>query len=217
MSDYAARRKIMVDTQVRPSDVTKFPIIDAMLSVPRELFVPPAVKESAYIGEHCQLVSGRYLLEPRTFAKMLDVLDIKSDELVLDVGAGLGYSAAVIARMSEAVVALEEQSELAADAEGLLSEVGADSVLVHCGDLVAGMPEHGPYDVVIIQGGVEQVPDALLAQVKDGGRIAAIFIDNALGDLQIGYKIHGRLHWRSSFNATAPILPGFEKFAEFTL
>ena len=106
MSDYSARRKIMVDTQVRPSDVTKFPIIDAMLSVPRELFVPRAVKESAYIGENCNLTANRIVLEPRTLAKMLDALDIQRNELVLDIGSGLGYSSAVIARMAEAVVAL---------------------------------------------------------------------------------------------------------------
>ena len=121
MSDYSARRKIMVDTQVRPSDVTKFPIIDAMLSVPRELFVPRAVKESAYIGENCNLTAGRVVLEPRTLAKMLDALDIQRNELVLDIGSGLGYSSAVIARMAEAVVALEEESEFASEAEGLLN------------------------------------------------------------------------------------------------
>ena len=215
MSDYSARRKIMVDTQVRPSDVTKFPIIDAMLSVPRELFVPRAVKESAYIGENCNLTANRVVLEPRTLAKMLDALDIQRNELVLDIGSGLGYSSAVIARMAEAVVALEEESEFASEAEGLLNEIGEDSVLVHSGALVSGAAQHGPFDVIILQGGVEQVPDGVLSQLKDGGRIAAIFMDGALGEVHIGYKINNFLNWRFAFNAGAPILPGFEKTAVF--
>lgn len=216
MSDYSVRRKIMVDTQVRPSDVTKFPIIDAMLSVPRELFVPRAVKESAYIGENCTLTVGRVVLEPRTLAKMLDTLDIRRNELVLDIGSGLGYSSAVIARMAEAVVALEEESEFASEAEGLLNEIGADSVLVQSGALVSGAPQHGPFDVIILQGGVEQIPDGVLAQLKDGGRIGAIFMDGALGEVRIGYKINARLNWRFAFNAGAPVLPGFEKTAVFS-
>ena len=217
MSDYSARRTIMVDTQVRPSDVTKFPIIDAMLMVPRELFVPRAVKESAYIGENCTLADGRVVLEPRTLAKILDALDIRDNELVLDIGSGLGYSAAVIARMAEAVVALEEESELVAEAEGLLSEIGADSVLVQSGALVSGAAQHGPFDVIVLQGGVEQVPEALLEQLKDGGRIAAIFMDGALGEVRIGYKINARLNWRFAFNAGAPVLPGFAKTPVFSL
>jgi protein-L-isoaspartate(D-aspartate) O-methyltransferase len=217
MSDYAARRTIMVDTQVRPSDVTKFPIIDAMLSVPRELFVPRSLKESAYIGENCALGSGRVILEPRTLAKMLDALNIGPDELVLDVGSGLGYSAAVISCLSEAVVALEEDSGFATEAEDLLSEVGADSVFVQCGVLVAGAAQHGPYDVIILQGGVEQLPEVLLAQLKEGGRIAALFIEGPLGEVRIGYKIADKLNWRSAFNAGAPVLPGFEKSVAFLL
>jgi protein-L-isoaspartate(D-aspartate) O-methyltransferase len=217
MSDYAARRTIMVDTQVRPSDVTKFPIIDAMLSVPRELFVPRALKESAYVGENCALGFGRVILEPRTLAKMLDALDIGPDELVLDVGSGLGYSAAVIARLSEAVVALEEDSGFATEAEDLLGEVGADSVFVQCGALASGAAQHGPYDVIVLQGGVEQLPEVLLMQLKEGGRIAALFIEGPLGEVRIGYKIANKLNWRIAFNAGAPVLPGFEKSAVFSL
>ncbi len=114
----------MVDTQIRPSDVTKFPIIEAMLTVPREAFVPAEKREAAYIGEDIELGGGRVVLEPRTLAKMLDALDIQGDDLVLDIGSGLGYSAAVIARMAEAVVAVEENESWTEEAQGILTEQG---------------------------------------------------------------------------------------------
>ncbi|WP_113911827.1 protein-L-isoaspartate O-methyltransferase family protein [Roseovarius dicentrarchi] len=217
MTDYAARRTMMVDTQVRPADVTKFPIIDAMLSVPREAFVPRALREAAYVGENVDLGGGRVVLEPRTLAKMLDALDIRGDDLVLDIGAALGYSSAVIAHMAEAVVAVEEDEALAAEAQTLLQENGADNVIVHTGALTEGAAAHGPYDVIVIQGAVEQVPDALIDQIKDGGRIACLFLEGALGAVRIGYKAGGQMTWRFAFNAGAPVLPGFQKQAAFTL
>ena len=217
MPDYAARRTMMVDTQVRPSDVTKFPIIDAMLSVPREAFVPHNLREAAYMGENVDLGAGRVVLEPRTLAKMLDALDIRGDELVLDIGCALGYSSAVMARMAELVVAVEEDEAMAAEAQALLSEHGADNVVVHPGPLTGGAAEHGPYDVIAIQGAVAHLPEALLAQLKEGGRIACLFMEAALGVVRIGYKIDGAVTWRFAFNAGAPVLPGFEKHAAFTL
>jgi protein-L-isoaspartate(D-aspartate) O-methyltransferase len=217
MSDFSARRVMMVDTQVRPSDVTKYPIIEAMLSVPREEFVPAERREVAYVGEHVELGAGRVVLEPRTLAKMLDALDIRSDEMVLDLGCGLGYSAAVIARMAEAVVAVEEDEALAAEATRTLAAQGADNAAVVTGPLAAGAAKHAPYDVITIQGGVSTVPEAILAQLKDGGRIAAVFMDGALGTVRIGYKEGGRVTWRFAFNATAPVLPGFAVRQGFTL
>jgi len=216
MTDYAARRTVMVDTQVRPSDVTKFPIIDAMLDVPREAFVPRHLREAAYMGENIDLGGGRVILEPRTLAKLLDSLDIRSSELVLDVGSALGYSAAVIARMAEAVVAVEEDGDMANEAQGLLSEHGADNVIVHHGPLAEGAPEHGPYDVIVVEGGVGDLPQTLIEQVKQGGRIACLFMEGALGAVRIGYKIDGDISWRYAFNAGAPVLPGFERYKVFT-
>ncbi|MGD9916691.1 MAG: protein-L-isoaspartate O-methyltransferase [Paenirhodobacter sp.] len=216
MQDFATRRIMMVDTQVRPNDVTKFPIIAAMLEVPREEFVPAAKREAAYIGENVPFAPGRVLLEPRSFSKMLDALNIQPSDLVLDVGCGLGYSSAVIARMAEAVVALEE-ADFAKQAEAALAQVGADNVAVVAGTLTAGEPAHGPYDVIIVEGGVEDLPAALLDQLKEGGRIAAIFMQGALGIARIGRKIDGLVAWRDAFNATAPVLPGFAAAKEFVL
>src|SRR6056297_66388 len=216
MTDYAVRRTVMVDTQVRPSDVTKFPIIDAMLDVPREAFVPRHLREAAYMGENIDLGGGRVILEPRTLSKLLDSLDIRSSELVLDVGSALGYSAAVIARMAEAVVAVEEDRDMANEAQGLLSEHGADNVIVHHGPLAEGAPEHGPYDVIVVEGGVGDLPQTLIEQVKQGGRIACLFMEGALGAVRIGYKVDGDISWRYAFNAGAPVLPGFERYKVFT-
>jgi protein-L-isoaspartate(D-aspartate) O-methyltransferase len=208
---------MMVDTQIRPSDVTKFPIIDAMLTVPRELFVPNGRREAAYVGENLDLGDGRVLLEPRTLAKMLDALNVEPDDLVLDVGCGLGYSSAVLARMAEAVVALEEDEHMASEAEGALAEVGADNAAVVTGALAAGAPQHGPYDAIILQGGVETVPDAICEQLKEGGRIAAVFMEGALGVCRIGHRVDGAMSWRYAFNASAPVLPDFAKSRDFAL
>lgn len=207
----------MVDTQVRPSDVTKFPIIEAMLTVPREAFVPTGRREAAYIGENLPLGPRRVILEARTLAKMLDALDIQPDELVLDVAPGLGYSSAVIARLAEAVIALEEDPSFAAEAEAALAENGADNVAVIEGPLAEGASKHAPYDVITIQGAVEEVPGALLGQLKDGGRIAALFMDGTLGICRIGYFVDGHVTWRDAFNASAPVLPGFERQRAFVL
>jgi protein-L-isoaspartate(D-aspartate) O-methyltransferase len=215
MTDFAARRRTMVDTQVRPSDVTKYPIIDAMLAVPRELFVPVGRREAAYIGENLPIGPSRVILEPRTLAKMLDALDIKDSEVVLDLGAGLGYGAAVAARLAGAVVAVEEDEAMAGETETALAEVGADNVAVVVAPLTEGAPKHGPYDVILVEGAVERMPETLVAQLKDGGRIACLFLDGALGVCRIGYRADARMTWRDSFHASAPVLPGFERHADF--
>ncbi|WP_204114944.1 protein-L-isoaspartate O-methyltransferase family protein [Shimia biformata] len=217
MTDFAARRTTMVDTQVRPSDVTKYTVIEAMLTVPREQFVPRDQVEAAYVGENIPLAPRRVVLEPRTLAKMLDIAAIGNSELVLDIGCGLGYSSAVVARFAEAVVAVEADEDMATEAQSLLSAQGADNVVVHTGPLDQGAAEHGPYDVILLQGAAETVPAALLDQLKEGGRAVVPFAEGALGVVRIGYKIDGEVHWRFAFNATAPILPGFEQETAFAL
>ncbi|MEJ6403522.1 protein-L-isoaspartate O-methyltransferase family protein [Yoonia sp. 2307UL14-13] len=217
MSDFIARRTIMVDTQVRPSDVTKFPIIDAMLDVPREAFVPANLREAAYLGENLEIGGERVLLEPRTLAKMLDALNIQPGYVALDIGCGLGYSTALLAHMCDFVVGLEDDDDRAEEAQSLLSEHGIDNAAVVHGPLAEGAAKSGPYDVILIQGAVEAVPEALLGQLREGGRIACVFAEGALGVVRIGHKIDGRMTWRFSFNAGAPVLPGFHKPAAFTL
>lgn len=217
MTDFALHRKMMVDTQVRPSDVTKYPIIEAMLSVPREIFVPDDLKGTAYVGESLDLGRGRVLLDPRVLAKMLDALEIGRGDLVLDIGAATGYSSALLARMAQTVVALEEDDALAAEAEIALAKIGEEPVVVHKAPLVQGAAEFALFDVMIAQGGIMEFPSALVDQLAEGGRAACVFMDGALGVVRLGVKRDGKLAWRDIFNAAVPVLPGFEKQAAFTL
>lgn len=209
MIDFAAARIRMVDSQVRPSDVTRYPIIEAMLAVPREEFVPRPLKPVAYAGDHVALAPGRVVLDPRVFGKLLDALEIGPSDLVLDIGAGLGYSTAVIARLAEAVIAIEEDEAMAAEAASGLAAQSVDNAVVTPGALAAGDPAHGPYDAIVIEGGIETLPADLAAQLKDGGRIGAIFMSGAGGQARVGVKTGERIAWRYAFDASAPVLPGF--------
>ena len=210
-------RTIMVDTQVRPSDVTKFPIISAMLDVPREAFVPGKAQPVAYMDAPVSLGPGREMLEARVLAKMLDALDIRKSDQVLIVGGGLGYSAAVLARMADSVVMVEEDAGLAKEAEATLTQFEVDNAVVLEGPLVEGAAQAGPFDVILVEGAVQTVPDALLAQLAEGGRIGAIFVEGANGEVRIGTLVEGHLGWRFAFNAGGPVLPGFARAQGFVL
>lgn len=217
MTDFAARRTAMVDSQIRPSDVTKFPIISAFLDVPRDAFVPDDLRQVAYGDGQIVLGSGRVMVEPRVLAKMLDALDVSSSDMVLDIGGGSGYGAAILSKMSEAVVALEEAEAQVAEAEAILTSLSADNVAAVCGELAKGAAKHGPYDAILIEGGVEHVPAEIVAQLKEGGRIAAILMQGAVGRASIGVRRGDHIDWRFAFDATAPILPGYAKIHEFAL
>ena len=135
----------------------------------------------------------------------------------MDIGSGLGYSSAIISLIAEVVIAVEDDSSLASESEEILSEIGVDNVVVQIGKLEDGAPEHGPYDAIILQGGVEDIPGSILNQLKNGGRIGAIFIGEGLGTAKIGFKLNNKITWRYSFNAAAPILPGVSKQKDFVL
>ncbi len=217
MTDFTSLRTAMVNCQVRPSDVTKFPIIKAMLDTRREVFVPDAKRDVAYAGEHVDLGHRRVVLDPRVFGKMLEAVDIGPTDLVLDIGCALGYSTAVMAHMAEAVVAVEQDPDMAAEAEVNLADEAVDNAVVVPADLAKGAGQHGPYDAIVINGAIEVMPDDILAQLKDGGRIVAIFLTGSAGKCRLGLNASGRVTWRNKFDATAPVLPGFERIAEFAL
>ncbi|MDQ7775968.1 protein-L-isoaspartate O-methyltransferase family protein [Paracoccus aminovorans] len=217
MTDFAQRRTMMVDTQVRPNEVTSYPVIEAMLTVPREQFVPDSRRDVAYAGENIDLAPDRVLLEPRTLGRMMDVLALQNSDLVLDVACGYGYGAAVMARIAEAVVAVESDEAMAAEAESRLAAQDVFNVAVVRGPLAEGCASQAPYDAILVEGAIEIFPDALAEQLREGGRVVALFREGNLGTVRLGRKLDGRVNWRFSFNAGAPLLPGFAKPRGFVL
>ena len=215
MSDFAGLRTKMVDGQVRTTDVTSLPLLDALLSVPREEFVPAARKSLAYIDEDLEISPGRYLMEPSPFARIVQLADIQPGDFVLDVGAGSGYSAAVLSKLAGSVVALEQDSALAAKAQSVLSALGYDTVAVVEGVLADGYPAQAPYDVIVLEGAVETIPHALFHQLKDGGRLVAVEGYGNSGVVRVYVKHGPSVSARRAFNAAVKPLPGFNNIPSF--
>jgi protein-L-isoaspartate(D-aspartate) O-methyltransferase len=223
MTDPKQQRVTMVESQVRPDDVTDRRIIRAMLEVPREEFAPEAARGVAYMDAALPLLArrpgrpGRYLLPPRTLAKLLQVATIAPEALVLDVGCGTGYSTAILARIARAVVALEVDSALAAQAESTLRRLGVLNAVVVQGPLAAGAPTHAPFDVVLLNGAVARAPEHLLAQLKEHGRLVGVLSEGSFGAAQVWRRAGKGYDASYVFDATAEPLPGFARQAEFTL
>ena len=216
MTDFTVQRKFMVDTQVRPSDVTDRRIIRAMLEVAREDFVPAAVRPIAYMDEPLRVSEdgrGRYLLAPRTLAKLIQSLDVAADAAVLDIGGATGYSAAILGKLAGRVVAVETAPALAEQARSHLR--GYASVKPLTGVLAAGAAGDGPYDAILVNGAVEEIPANLLDQLKDRGRLAAILIEGGVGRATLWRRYGTQFDRRALFDAGAVLLPGFERKAEF--
>ncbi len=216
MIDFARLRQSMVDSQIRANDVTDPRILAAMLELPRERFAPEDRRGLAYIDDDLPLRDGtagkpgRYLVEPMVLAKLVQALDLDAGDKVLDVGAATGYSAALLGRLAGRVVALEEDQGLAAAAAGNLTELSAGNVTVVTGPLVAGWPAGMPYDAILVNGSVEIVPETLLNQLGEGGRLAAVVRAGGAARATIYTRVAGSVAARTVFNAAAPPLPGFE-------
>ena len=215
MADFSGLRTKMVDGQVRTTDVTSLPLLDALLSVPREEFVPAARKSLAYIDEDLEIAPGRYLMEPSPFARIVQLADIQPGDFVLDVGAGTGYSAAVLSKLAGSVVALEQDPTLAAKAQSVLSALGYDTVAVVEGPLSAGYPAQAPYDVILLEGAVESIPPALFDQLKDGGRLLAVEGHGNSAEVRVYVKQGSSVSARRAFNAAVKPLPGFNSLPTF--
>jgi protein-L-isoaspartate(D-aspartate) O-methyltransferase len=220
MTDSKLQRLNMVESQVRPSDVTDRRIIKAMLEVPREKFVPGSLASMAYMDEPLPVgtangAGARYLLAPRTFAKLVQLADVGPESRVLDVGCATGYSTAVLARLAKRVVAVESEQALAERARRLLEEAGAGNAVVVHGRLAAGAPAEAPFDVILLNGAAETVAPALLEQLADGGRLAAVVAQGPLCRAQVWRRIGKSFDARPAFEAGAPVLPGFERPADF--
>lgn len=209
MFDTAAARRMMVDGQVRTADVHNPDLLAAMLTIPRERFVPPSLAGQAYLDSDIQIAPGRVLLKPMVFAKLIEAVDVRTNDHVLDVGCGFGYSSAVLARLAGSVIGLEEPPALASQAKAALAATDAASVTVVTGPLTAGWPAAAPYDLILLNGATEIVPDGLGSQLKPDGRLACIF-GRAPGAKAMIYRLaERRLVGRPAFDAAAPVLPGF--------
>lgn len=217
MTDYAVQRINMVDSQVRPSDVTDRRIPRAMLAVPRELFVPAAQLAVAYMDDNLKIAGPerRVLLAPRVLAKLIQYLDIADDAQVLDVGGSTGYSAAILARLAKSVVALETEAVGLETAKKAWGAIGASNITPVTGALTAGVPSQAPFDAILINGSVEYMPQTLLDQLKDGGLLAAIQVEGAVGRAVLWQRSAMQFDNRPLFDAGAPILPGFERERAF--
>ena len=215
MTDFAAARRMMVDGQVRTSDVTDLRIISAMLELPRERFVSAADAGLAYLDLDVPVAKGtvRRLLKPMVLAKMVQAAAIKAGDRVLDVGCATGYSSALLARLAREVVALEEDPALARLADENLKAVGTSNVTVATGALTEGWRTLAPYDVIFVNGATEIVPDALCHQLGDAGRLVAVVGRAPAGRAMLYRSVGGEKEARGwpVFDATAPLLPGFAK------
>jgi len=211
----------MVDGQLRTTDVNNPAVIEAVLAVPREEFVPRAKAELAYIDEDIEVSSAgngnppRFLMEPAPFAKLVQLADIRPSDFVLDIGCATGYSSAVLSRLAGSVVAVESDHELAQTATETLSRLGFDNVAVVEGPLNEGYPAEAPYDVILVGGAVDQLPDDLFAQLRDGGRLVAVVGEGNSGIAQLFLKTGETMSGRRAFNAAVRRLPGFERAAAF--
>jgi protein-L-isoaspartate(D-aspartate) O-methyltransferase len=215
MTDFAAARRMMVDGQVRTSDVTDLRIVAAMLELPRERFVPEAKADLAYLDfdiavkEASPGEPARRLLKPMVLAKMVQAAEVDASDRVLDVGCATGYSSALLSRLAHSVDALEEDEALARLARENLKAVGAGNVTVVTGPLTQGWPAAAPYDVIFVNGATEIAPHELARQLKAGGRLVAVLGHAPAAQAMLYRCVGGDISGWPIFDAAAPVLPGF--------
>jgi protein-L-isoaspartate(D-aspartate) O-methyltransferase len=217
MADLSNARRMMVDGQIKTVDVTDHALLMALGEIPRERFVPGRLRTLAYLDRDLPVTDAsatqdaRYLMEPGPFARLVQAAEIKAGDVVLDVGCGTGYSAAVLGRLAGLVVALESDPALARFANEALSELGIDNVAVVTGSLEAGYPAEGPYDVILLEGAVEVIPETLFGQLKEDGRLVAVLGYGRTGQATAYQRSGAGISARAAFDAHVAPLPGFRK------
>ena len=211
MVDFAAARLNMVESQIRPNKVTDPRLIDAFETLPRERFVPEPLRGIAYVDEDVALGGNRYVMEPRVLARLLQAAAPGPDDVALDLGCGSGYATAILARLVATVVALEDDTALAAAANRTLGELEIDNVVVVEGRLTEGYPKQAPYNVILLGGAVAEVPPVIADQLAEGGRLVAVVsAGRGLGRATLMRRDGGVISSRVLYDAALPILPGFE-------
>ncbi len=216
MIDFADARRKMIDSQLRPVDVNNLELLAVMQDIPRERFVPADKAAIAYLDRDVPVLGtsgrpSRCLLKPAVLARLIQAGQANESDRVLVVGCATGYSAAVLSRLAGEIIALEEDSGLARQAREALAAVGAANVTVVTGKLNTGWPEAAPYDLILVDGAIEVEPATLISQLKEGGRLVAIFGRGGAGSGMVYRVDRGEVSAASVFNAAAPLLPGFEK------
>ena len=210
MADAALQRKNMVESQVRPSDVTDRRITAAMTTIPREAFLPERLAKFAYSDETLTIGPGRVMLPPATLAKLVQLAEIDVGDKALVVGGCCGYAAAVVAQLAGKVVALLPEDTAAGALSDICVSLGITNVSPVSGPLSEGWQATAPYNVVIIEGGVESVPNRIAAQLAEGGRLVAIEVERGLGHAFVLRKTADLLARSEAFQAAAHLLPGFK-------
>lgn len=213
--EYAVARQNMVECQIRPSQVSDPLVLEAMAEIPREIFLPKALKGIAYIDDDVPLGNGRFLMEPLVLARMIQAAEIQSDDVVLLVGCATGYPAAVLARLASTVVAVESNPDLIERATRGLAELEIDTVTILQGEPAEGIGDQGPYDVIFFDGAVSEIPDTVTDQLAESGRAVAVVAGDGVGRLTLVTRRDGILGRRELFDAHTPYLPGFEPRSTF--
>lgn len=211
--DYAAQRVKMVDSQIRTTDVTSHSVLNAFLDVEREKFVADRLKSVAYIDNNLEIAPGRYLMAPSPLAKLLQVAGIAKTDSVLEIGAGTGYATSILSHIAGSVVSVESDASLLEAAKANLA--GLANVTLVSGDLKAGHAAKAPYDVIFVNGAVDEVPPALFAQLKEGGRLVTVIGEGLASGARVFVRERGMQSERFVFNASVHTLPGFGKTPEF--
>ena len=215
MMDFEAARTKMVENQIRTTDVTSHSVLRAFYNVPREAFVPAKAKSLAYIDTDIEVAPGRYLMEASPLAKLLQLAAVTKNDVVLEVGTGSGYATAILSQLAGSVISIEVDGALAEQATRTLSSLGHDNVAVVTGQLQNGYASEAPYDLIFVNGAVEEVPPALLDQLRDGGRLVAVVGYGNAAQAKVLVKEQGVISESSYFNASVKALPGFRKAKEF--
>jgi protein-L-isoaspartate(D-aspartate) O-methyltransferase len=215
MMDFEAARRKMVENQIRTRDVTAHSVLQAFLSVPREFFVAEKAKTLAYIDGDIQIGNGRYLMDPSTLAKLLQLAAISKADTVLEIGAGSGYLSALLGHLAGSVISIESDEDLVAQATHNVTMLGHANVTVVKGDLEAGFQEKAPYDVIFFNGSLEEVPTAIADQLNEGGRLIAVLGYGNAAQATVMVREQGRLSQSSHFNASLKPLPGFRRAKQF--
>jgi protein-L-isoaspartate(D-aspartate) O-methyltransferase len=220
MIEFATARRNMVDNQIRPNRVTSPALLQAMLEVPRELFVSEQERGIAYVDEDIRLANSpgnptRWLMEPMVFARLIQAAEIDTSAVVLEVGCGTGYGSAIRSRLAATVVAVESDRALAEAAAANLERLRVDNVALITGELKNGCPAQGPYGVIVFEGAIDRISDEIAGQLAEGGRLVAVLRESGgpngarMGQAILALRRGGQLSHRVLFDAATPYLPGF--------